>query len=119
MNSWYRCFAKQKLSEIGKERSYSSNHGTHKSDEVVPLMVRMMVKFFGVSKRIVHAMCRKQGPMLYLDSNFKRNCALNFVDKLRDVMGLYSNTSESMATFSFNENACFQALDSTLGITLV
>ena len=94
--------------------SILSNHGTHKSDEVMPLMVRMMVTFLGVPKRIVHTMCRKQGPKLYLDSNFKPNCALNFVDKLRDVKGLYSNTPESMAAFSFNENACFQALDSTL-----
>ena len=130
---WRRRFAEQGLSGIEKELPRGGNHGGHNTEEMARLRVRVveattqevppdgaaqwstrsMAKYLGVSKSFVHKVWRNFGLKPHLIRTFKLSRDPQFVDKLRDVVGLYLNPPEHAAVFSFDEKSGIQALDRT------
>ena len=128
-----RRFAEWGLSGIEKELPRGGNHGGHNTEEMVHLRVRvveattqemppdgaaqwstrLMAKYLGVSKSFVHKVWRNFGLKPHLIRTFKLSRDPQFVDKLRDVVGLYLNPPEHAAVFSFDEKSGIQALDRT------
>lgn len=85
-------FEKQKLSDYGKERSYSGNNSINTSCAVVQLTVHLMVNDFGQSNNFVHVLWRKEGSNLHQFCSIILKWVPSFVDEMRDVVGLYTNT---------------------------
>ena len=130
---WRRRFAEQGIPGIEKELPRGGNHGGHNSEEMARLRVRLveattqeappdhaaqwsvrlMAKHLGVSKSFVHKVWQKVGLKPHLVRTFKLSRDPNFVDKLRDVVGLYLNPPDNAAVFSFDEKSGIQALDRT------
>ena len=74
---------------------------------------RTMAKAVGVSKATVNRIWRAQGLKPHLVKTFKVSNDPQFVEKLRDVVGLYLNPPENALVLSCDEKSQIQALDRT------
>jgi transposase len=74
---------------------------------------RLMAKEFGVSATTVSRIWRAHGLKPHLVETFKLSNDPQFVEKLRDVVGLYLNPPERAVVFSVDEKSQIQALDRT------
>jgi len=74
---------------------------------------RTMAKHMGVSKMTVQRLWKKYNIKPHLVKNFKISNDKNFVEKLRDVVGLYLNPPEKAVVISVDEKSQIQALDRT------
>lgn len=74
---------------------------------------RLMAKEFGVSQTTVWRIWRTHGLKPHRVVTFKLSKDPLFVEKLRDVVGLYLNPPDRAAVFSVDEKTQIQALDRT------
>jgi transposase len=74
---------------------------------------RLMAREFGVSPMTVSRIWRAHGLKPHLIETFKLSNDPHFVEKLRDVVGLYVNPPERAVVFSVDEKSQIQALDRT------
>jgi transposase len=74
---------------------------------------RLMAAEFGVSQTTVWRIWRAHGLKPHLAKTFKLSNDAHFVEKLRDVVGLYLNPPERAVVFSVDEKSQIQALDRT------
>ena len=75
--------------------------------------VRTMAKAQGLSRMTVHRIWRQHRLQPHRVENFKFSKDPQFVDKLRDVVGLYLNPPEHALVLSVDEKTQIQALDRT------
>lgn len=80
--------------------------GTHWS-------VRTMAEASGLSKSTVQRIWKEHGLQPHRVESFKLSRDPRFVDKLKDVVGLYLNPPEKAVVFSVDEKSQIQALDRT------
>lgn len=81
-------------------------NGTHWS-------TRTMAAATGLSKATIQRLWRAHGLQPHRVETFKLSRDLQFVDKLRDVAGLYLDPPEKAIVFSVDEKSQIQALDRT------
>lgn len=74
---------------------------------------RLMAEEFGVSQTSIWRIWRAHGLKPHRVERFKLSTDPQFVEKLRDVVGLYVNPPERAAVFSVDEKTQIQALDRT------
>jgi transposase len=74
---------------------------------------RLMAKELGVSRSHVSNIWRAHGLTPHRVDYFKISTDPRFVEKLRDVVGLYLNPPERAVVFSIDEKSQIQALDRT------
>jgi transposase len=74
---------------------------------------RLMAEEFGVSQTTIWRIWRAHGLKPHRVERFKLSTDPQFVEKLRDVVGLYVNPPERAAVFSVDEKTQIQALDRT------
>lgn len=67
----------------------------------------------GVSKMTIQRLWKKYNLKPHIVKNFKISNDKNFVEKLRDVVGLYLNPPEKAIVISMDEKSQIQALDRT------
>jgi transposase len=72
-----------------------------------------LAKELGVSQSMVSRVWRANGLKPHLVRTFKVSNDPHFVEKLRDVVGLYLNPPERALVFCFDEKSQIQALDRT------
>jgi len=75
--------------------------------------VRTMSKAQGVTRWVVHTIWKKYNLRPHLVKTFKVSTDPNFVEKIRDVVGLYLNPPEKALVLSVDEKSQIQALDRT------
>lgn len=75
--------------------------------------VRTMAKAHGVSKATVQRIWRAHGLKPHLVKTFKLSRDKRFVEKLRDVVGLYLNPPDKSMVLCVDEKSQIQALDRT------
>ena len=75
--------------------------------------VRSMAKAQGISPAAVQRIWSAHGLKPHLVRRFKLSTDPHFVDKLRDVVGLYLNPPENALVLCFDEKSQIQALDRT------
>jgi transposase len=80
--------------------------GTHWS-------VRSMAKAEGVTRWVVHTIWKKYNLKPHLVRTFKISTDPHFIEKVRDVVGLYLNPPEKALVLSVDEKSQIQALDRT------
>ena len=80
--------------------------GTHWS-------VRSMAKAEGVTRWVVHTIWKKYNLKPHLVRTFKISTDPYFIEKVRDVVGLYLNPPEKALVLSVDEKSQIQALDRT------
>ena len=83
------------------------------SDVATHWSTRLMAAEFGVSQTTVWRIWRAHGLKPHLAETFKLSNDPHFVEKLRDVVGLYVNPPERAVVFSVDEKSQIQALDRT------
>jgi len=74
---------------------------------------RLMAECLGVSKSHVSRVWRAHGLVPHRVDYFKVSTDPHFVEKLRDVVGLYLDPPQRAVVFSFDEKSQIQALDRT------
>jgi transposase len=74
---------------------------------------RSLAKEMGISHLMVHRVWRAHGLKPHLVKTFKLSNDPQFIDKLRDVVGLYLNPPEHALVLSVDEKSQIQALDRT------
>lgn len=74
---------------------------------------RLMAKEFGVHPTTVSRIWRAHGLQPHRMEYFKLSTDPQFVEKLRDVVGLYVDPPERAVVFAFDEKSQIQALDRT------
>jgi transposase len=74
---------------------------------------RSMAKAQGVSRMTVQRIWKKTGLQPHRTETFKLSKDPHFVEKLRDVVGLYLNPPDKAIVFSVDEKSQIQALDRT------
>jgi transposase len=67
----------------------------------------------GVNPTLVHRVWKANGLKPHLVKTFKISNDKHFLDKLKDVVGLYMNPPENALVFSLDEKSQIQALDRT------
>lgn len=72
---------------------------------------RAMAAHAGVSKMTVHRIWKKYNIQPHLIENFKFSTDPLFVEKIRDIVGLYLNPPEKALVFCVDEKSQIQALD--------
>lgn len=72
---------------------------------------RKMAKNAGISKSSVGRIWRAHGLKPHIVRGFKLSNDPQFIDKVRDVVGLYMNPPENAVVFSFDEKPQIQALE--------
>ena len=75
--------------------------------------VRTMAAAIGISRASVHRIWRKHGLKPHRVKGFKLSTDPHFVEKVRDVVGLYMNPPEKALVLSVDEKSQIQALDRT------
>jgi len=88
-------------------------HAKPPADVATHWSTRLMAKEFGVSQTTVWRIWRAHGLKPHRVDTFKLSKDPLFVEKLRDVVGLYLNPPERAAVFSVDEKTQVQALDRT------
>ena len=78
-----------------------------------PWTVRSMAQAAGVSKDTVHRIWRAFGLQPHRQTHFKRSTGPFFVEKVRDIIGLYLNPSEHAMVLYVGEKSQVQALERT------
>jgi transposase len=91
---------------LHKTTQEKPDHATHWS-------TRTMAKAVGVSKVTVNRLWRANGLKPHLVKTFKVSNDPHFVEKVRDVVGLYLNPPENALVLSCDEKSQIQALDRT------
>ena len=81
-------------------------HATHWS-------VRSLSADLGVPRDFVHRVWRAFGLKPHLSRNFKLSTDPHFIDKVRDVVGLYLNPPDKALVLCVDEKSQIQALDRT------
>jgi transposase len=74
---------------------------------------RLMAKEVGLHSSTISRIWRSHGPKPHRVDYFKLSRDPQFVEKLRDVVGLYVDPPERAVVFSFDEKGQIQALDRT------
>jgi len=74
---------------------------------------RTMAAHSGVSNMSVHRIWKKYNIQPHLVKKFKLSNDPNFVDKIRDIIGLYLNPPENALVLCVDEKSQIQALDRT------
>ena len=74
---------------------------------------RSMAKAVGISRSSVHAIWQAFGLKPHLVEEFKLSPDPQFIDKVRDVVGLYLNPPEAAVVLCVDEKTGVQALDRT------
>ncbi len=74
---------------------------------------RTLARELGISQSMVHRVWRANGLKPHLVKTFKLSNDPKFVEKLRDVVGLYLNPPEHALVLSVDEKTQIQALDRT------
>ena len=77
---------------------------------------RSMAKAVGISPSSVHAIWQAFGLKPHLAEDFKLSPDPQFIDKVRDVVGLYLNPPEAAVVLCVDEKTQIQALDRTAPI---
>ena len=77
---------------------------------------RSMAKAVGISPSSVHAIWQAFGLKPHLAEEFKLSPDPQFIDKVRDVVGLYLNPPEAAVVLCVDEKTGIQALDRTAPI---
>ena len=72
-----------------------------------------MAQAAGVSKDTVHRIWRAFGLQPHRQTHFKRSTGPFFVEKVRDIIGLYLNPSEHAMVLYVGEKSQVQALERT------
>jgi transposase len=75
-----------------------------------------MARRFGVSSSTIYRLWRAHNLQPHRVQNFKFSTDPNFVDKLRDVVGLYMNPPTNAIVLSVDEKSSVQALERTAPI---
>lgn len=75
--------------------------------------VRSMAKVQGLSPSMVHRIWKQHGLQPHRVETFKLSRDAHFVEKLRDIVGLYLNPPDRALVLSFDEKTQIQALDRT------
>lgn len=125
---WRKRFIKEGISGIERDAPGSGRKPSITS-ETVELIVRKttqekpenathwstrsMAKVVGVSKVTVNRIWQANGLKPHLSRTFKVSNDPNFVEKVRDVVGLYLNPPEKALVLSCDEKSQIQALDRT------
>jgi len=84
-----------------------------KPQAATPWSCRRMAEASGLSKNSVQRIWTAHGLKPYLVKTFKLSNDPQFVEKLRDVVGLYMNPPENALILSIDEKSQIQALDRT------
>jgi transposase len=74
---------------------------------------RSMAKQMGVSRTTIHRIWRQHRLQPHRIETFKLSTDPHYVEKIRDVVGLYLNPPERALVFSVDEKSQIQALDRT------
>lgn len=93
-------------SVVRKTLEQKPKHATHWS-------TRSMAAATGLSAATVHRIWRDHGLKPHLSETFKLSTDPRFVEKLRDIVGLYLNPPEHALVLSVDEKSQIQALDRT------
>jgi transposase len=96
----------EKEAEVIRKTLQSPQHATHWS-------CRRMAKASGVSKASVQRIWNAHGLKPHLVKTFKLSNDPHFVEKLKDVVGLYMAPPENALVLSIDEKSQIQALDRT------
>lgn len=75
--------------------------------------VRLMAKAQGVSRMTIHRIWKKYNLKPHLMRTFKLSNDPHFVEKVKDIVGLYLNPPDKALVFSIDEKSQIQALDRT------
>ena len=75
--------------------------------------IRTMAKALGTSRSMVHRVWQANQLKPHLTRRFKLSTDRQFVEKVRDVVGLYLNPPENALVLSADEKSQIQALDRT------
>jgi len=125
---WRRRFAEQGLPGIEKDaprggrppkaRQALERQIIHKTTQEKPRAMthwstRSLAKEMGISHLMVHRVWRTHGLKPHLTKTFKLSNDPKFIEKLRDVVGLYLNPPEHALVLSVDEKSQIQALDRT------
>jgi transposase len=102
-----RKYTEEKVEEIIKDTLYK------KPDKETHWSTRSMAKHAGVSRQTVNRIWRAHQIKPHLVRTFKLSNDKKFVEKLRDVVGLYLNPPEHSLVFCVDEKSQIQALDRT------
>lgn len=103
----FPALSKKKVAEVVKKTTRSTPpDATHWS-------CRSMAKECGISKDSVQRIWDAHGLKPHLVKSFKLSNDKHFVEKLRDVVGLYLNPPENALVFCVDEKSQIQALDRT------
>lgn len=84
-----------------------------KPDNATHWSTRKMAAVSGVPKTVVQRIWRAFGLKPHLESTFKLSTDPHFVDKVRDVVGLYMNPPEKALVLCVDEKSQIQALNRT------
>lgn len=74
---------------------------------------RTLARHLGITQSMVHRVWRDHGLKPHLKRGFKLSRDKHFVEKLRDVVGLYLNPPEHALVLAADEKSQIQALDRT------
>jgi len=126
---WRRRFARQGLPGL-EEKPRRGRKRLYEADAVATIVdttlntklsnathwsTRTLAKRVGASHSTVHRVWRAHQIKPHLLRTFKLSWDPHFIDKLRDVVGLYLNPPEHALVFSVDEKSGIQALDRYLG----
>ena len=81
--------------------------------ETTDLIADLMARASGISASAVRRIWKAHGLQLHRDRQFKLSNDSNFVDKLRDVVGLYVDPPAHAIALSLDEKSQPEALDRT------
>ena len=84
-----------------------------KPDDATHWSCRLMAKEVGVHPTTISRIWRAHGLQPHRMESFKLSTDPKFVEKLRDVVGLYVEPPERAVVFAFDEKSQIQALDRT------
>lgn len=125
---WRTRFAKEGLAGIKKDRPGRGRKATkrralaasiiHKTTREKPKnathwSTRTLAAEMGIDPTMVHRVWKDSGLKPHLSRTFKLSNDPNFVEKLRDVVGLYLNPPEHALVLCADEKSQVQALDRT------
>ncbi len=99
--------------EEGKVREVVERTLREKPPEATQWSTRSMAKAVGLSPASVQRIWKAHGLKPHLVRTFKLSRDPHFVEKLRDVVGLYLNPPEHALVLSVDEKSQIQALDRT------
>ena len=101
------------LSRLAVERQIVEKTTQEKPVGATHWSTRTLAEELGTSHSMVHRVWRAHGLRPHLVRTFKLSTDPDFVEKLRDVVGLYLNPPEHAMVLSVDEKSQIQALDRT------